>query len=465
MVTDTPTPEDGPSDTLVLLHVGSDRGLGTAVADYLGRNYDVRVEHVTDTDTEVDHLDDAISCVLAAANLLDGSGADLLTAVGDSRATVPFILYGATDVDDVVDEATEQATAVVERPTDETGRARLADRVATAVEEADESEPSPGGGQGNPTGDADGGDADTVPKNTDVAPDDAESVDEATYRRFLADVLGGGDGATVVTDADGTVVWVDEDAAGYFGLDPEAAVGTPRREFVRTELAPTVANRSTFTARALEDRTRNDGEEFRCFVTSGPDRTARWVNRRCHGLDDGPFAGGLVERYTDVSDIVRTEAAVADLQRLVTADEPFEDRLLNVLGLGAERLGLPYGFVTAVEDRVQTVVSAVGDHPKLSPGASCPLGKTYCRRTLAADDLVALEDALAAGWGDDPAYEVFGLESYIGVPIEVQDGRYGTFCFAASRPRASFDDHEELFVEMAATWAGYELDRIETADS
>ena len=49
----------------------------------------------------------------------------------------------------------------------------------------------------------------------------------------------------------------------------------------------------------------------------------------------------------------------------------------------------------------------------LQPGESCPLSQSYCRKTIEQDGLLEIQDALAAGWADDPAYDVFELESYM----------------------------------------------------
>lgn len=426
-----PDPEGPGTGTLRLLHVGRDRGLATAVADYLGREFDVHVENVGTGETARRRLDPGLDCVLLAQDLPEETGISVLESIRASHASLPVVLYATDGSEDLASEATSAgATEYVPKPTNEPERSRLADRIADAVAESRETS--------------------TVPTDT--------------YHAFLEDAYGAADGATMITDAGDRIAWLDDTAVEYFDLNANV-VGTDRRSFVRERLAPVVANPSKFAARALDTRDGAADDSFLCFVTSGPDRQSRWLDRRSHRLSSGPYAGGRVDRFTDVTEYVRTEACLRDLQRLMVAEAPFTERLTGVLELGATRLELPYGFVTAIEENTQTFVAAVGDHDRITAGASCPLSESYCRRTVAADDIVAIPDALEAGWGNDPAYEAFSLESYVGVPVYAEDDLYGTFCFAAGDPRTPFDHGEELFVEIAATWTGYELDGIGTANA
>jgi PAS domain S-box-containing protein len=73
---------------------------------------------------------------------------------------------------------------------------------------------------------------------------------------------------------------------------------------------------------------------------------------------------------------------------------------------------------------------------------------------------MALTHAAEAGWEDDPAYETFGLETYIGGKVLAGGELYGTLCFAADDPREEpFNEFERTFIRLLAGWAGYEIDR------
>ncbi|AUV81477.1 histidine kinase [Salinigranum rubrum] len=139
----------------------------------------------------------------------------------------------------------------------------------------------------------------------------------------------------------------------------------------------------------------------------------------------------------------------------------FERKLDRLLTSESDRFDLPYGFFTHVDaaEDTQEIVRAHGSHELLQPGQTCPLSKSYCRKTIAqADGRLRVNEALSDGWGDDPAYEVFELGSYVGSTVETTDGIYGTLCFASSNPRDEpIADREALLVDMFAQWVSYEL--------
>jgi PAS domain S-box-containing protein len=181
-----------------------------------------------------------------------------------------------------------------------------------------------------------------------------------------------------------------------------------------------------------------------------------------------PSASGLSIYFRDITEQKRlqqerTESLHA-LQRLYAIssgrDRAFEAKVQAILELGCEYLGLPNGFLTRIEDGVQTVEASVGDHPRLRVGESCPLDEAYCKRTVELDHLTTVVNAAEEGWSDDPAYDRFELDTYIGGRVQVEDALYGTLCFAAEDPHpGGFSDTRRIFVELLTRWVGYELER------
>jgi len=151
--------------------------------------------------------------------------------------------------------------------------------------------------------------------------------------------------------------------------------------------------------------------------------------------------------------------ALRQMYRITSdTDRPFEEKLRALLEMGQSLLGVEVGFMTEISDGTQLIVAATGDHELLQPGKSCPLSKSYCRRTIEYDNALTVQHAGVEGWEADAAYEEFGLESYIGAKIIVDGDVYGTFCFADTEPRdRPFTTTEETFVELMAEWASYEL--------
>lgn len=158
-------------------------------------------------------------------------------------------------------------------------------------------------------------------------------------------------------------------------------------------------------------------------------------------------------------EIISDDEALRQMYRVTSDyDNPFEQKIQELLGFGRKYLGVQAGFLTKISDGTQVIVKASGDHELLQPGESCPLSEAYCRKTIEQEDALTVQHAALEGWEDDAAYEIFGLESYIGAKVTVEGALYGTFCFAGDEPREKpFTDHEETFVELMAEWVSYEL--------
>ncbi|PSP85580.1 hypothetical protein BRC96_02290 [Halobacteriales archaeon QS_6_64_34] len=141
--------------------------------------------------------------------------------------------------------------------------------------------------------------------------------------------------------------------------------------------------------------------------------------------------------------------------------------MTRLLDLGCEWLGLSVGYMTRIEDAVQTVDSAVGDQTDIQPGETAPLSETYCQHTLASDaeaPVHSIENAADAGLLDSDEYERFGLSCYVGGTITVNGEDYGTVCFADTEPRdRPFASREQTFVDLLTQWVGLSIERHQQA--
>jgi PAS domain S-box-containing protein len=166
----------------------------------------------------------------------------------------------------------------------------------------------------------------------------------------------------------------------------------------------------------------------------------------------------------------QAEARVDLLERLyeVTTDPQtsFEEKINELLSAGRDHLDLSYGFLTRTDTNgdptagTQTILEAVGDHERLQSGESGPLSESYCQRTVGSDGAMALTNAAESELVDEESYDTFGLETYLGGNVIVNDDVYGTLCFASSEQReSSFDEFERTFVSLLGQWVGYEIER------
>jgi nitrogen-specific signal transduction histidine kinase len=154
------------------------------------------------------------------------------------------------------------------------------------------------------------------------------------------------------------------------------------------------------------------------------------------------------------------------LYEVMQSDSDFEDKAERALAIGEAYLGVANGHVTRIDpenDYWRAIASTDSEGGQFPPGLVLDLGMTYCRRTIASDGPVAVDDAAEQGWDDDPAYEQHGLSCYHGTTLSVEGEPYGTVCFVADAARSEpFTDDETLFAELVARMLEHELERQRT---
>jgi len=221
---------------------------------------------------------------------------------------------------------------------------------------------------------------------------------------------------------------------------------------------------SRFTLLVLEGRALKEGAEPPRRSTSDADsKGASQPTLRKHG-----DLGGLEEAEGPSRRKIRPSRTLIRRNppiRLVRRARS-NSKVGELIEIGRRALELPYGYLTRIEEGVQQIILAAGNHPLIQPGKQCVLSESYCRKTVQQRGVLTIRDAREEGWLDDPAYEKFQLGTYVGEEVEVggevevEGEVYGTLCFAASRARKrSFSDQERRFVEFLAGQASEHLPR------
>ncbi len=170
----------------------------------------------------------------------------------------------------------------------------------------------------------------------------------------------------------------------------------------------------------------------------------------------------------DVTELARTQRdleqdrkALRKLYDIAGRTElEISEKLQQLLQIGCDRLGLPYGFVTHIEGNTHRIVTAVGGHPDLQDGATTDLDKTPCRETVEQEDMVVYRDIASELSGEEHAHTQFGLNCYIGAQLRARGELEGTICFMSKESRERpFDEAHRTFVRLLAAWIGGELER------
>lgn len=131
-------------------------------------------------------------------------------------------------------------------------------------------------------------------------------------------------------------------------------------------------------------------------------------------------------------------SAVADVQRLAAVDatrllDTKPDESFDQLArLAAAVLGVPWVFVTLVDDHRSFWVSAAGvdPDPESELYGENPVEESFCQYVIGADDAVIIEDArLDPRCVTNPSIESMGVVAWAGFPLRSSDGDIvGTFC-------------------------------------
>ena len=172
---------------------------------------------------------------------------------------------------------------------------------------------------------------------------------------------------------------------------------------------------------------------------------------------DSPNGFFSVEEDRETLEAAVEEQPYLDrLDALRPADSP-SDALHALLQLGTEWLGVEHGHLARIDlaDGTHTIEDVSGPHPTVSQGDTRDLSRTFCRSVLANNAALAIENAAEEGWDTDPAYEEFGVSTYVGAKVVAGTDFYGTLCFVDREARATpLSEAETAAMELLSRTAG-----------
>lgn len=143
-------------------------------------------------------------------------------------------------------------------------------------------------------------------------------------------------------------------------------------------------------------------------------------------------------------------------------DLGFEAQMTEILKMGLERFNLDIGILSKIENNQYVVkFCVVPDDVELSADVTFDLNTTYCHITCLADAPTALEHiGKHDQYASHPAYQAFGLESYIGMPIKLNGKLYGTLNFSSATPyKRKFKAVDIDALQLMSSWIEVELIR------
>ncbi|MBD1388064.1 sensor domain-containing diguanylate cyclase [Neiella sp. HB171785] len=158
-----------------------------------------------------------------------------------------------------------------------------------------------------------------------------------------------------------------------------------------------------------------------------------------------------------------SEAVIRRLYQITQDYERgFEHQITELIRMGLTRFKLDIGILSHVVGELYTVdYCVVPDGIELKKGDEFDFKSTYCAITCKAKGPVAIENmGQDDRYASHPAYQAFGLESYIGIPIRFDGQVYGTLNFSSAIPYTrQFEEIDIDALQLMASWIEVELIR------
>ncbi|MCK4585923.1 MAG: PhnD/SsuA/transferrin family substrate-binding protein [Gammaproteobacteria bacterium] len=140
----------------------------------------------------------------------------------------------------------------------------------------------------------------------------------------------------------------------------------------------------------------------------------------------------------------------------------FETQIDETLKLGCHLFGLEIGRVCEIvpeknENRILNVISPKGN--TLKKDQKMQLSSTMCGLTYNMTEPLILGDIAKSEYAEHPGYKSTNLGAYIGVPIWVNNKKFGTINFASFETNKDFQASDRHLLGLMAQWVSVALER------
>ncbi|RZH67427.1 PAS domain S-box protein [Natrinema altunense] len=288
------------------------------------------------------------------------------------------------------------------------------------------------------------------------AASDAESTRTKPFESITT-VLEEADIGVFVLDESFDVAWINEATERYFGLDAADVIGRDKATVIDETIRDRVGDPDAFAdvlTATYDDN--GDTERFECRITPGDGREERWLEHRSKPIASGPYAGGRVELYYDVTEQHRRASQLRQLTEAVrewlgtgTREAVAEQACRHL----SEILDPDFNGVFLSDAAGTTLEPVAWSEPETTSVDECPTcaaGAEIARRVFDSGEPVIDDDVSVEA--DDSAVPI---RSAIGLPI----GDHGVVVIG-SESAGAFDEGDRSLVKVAASSLEATVDRI-----
>lgn len=135
-----------------------------------------------------------------------------------------------------------------------------------------------------------------------------------------------------------------------------------------------------------------------------------------------------------------------------TAHVYYKKQLREALAVAAKYLGMEFGILTKVQGDISIVDVQSSPPDTLYDGLEFPFEDTYCSLLFQADDIFFVEQMKKSQYAKHRCYSLMGFESFIGLPLLVDDQRYGLIFESYQAHFNGFDATEIDFLHLLSRW-------------
>ncbi|MAL83132.1 MAG: intracellular signaling protein, partial [Idiomarina sp.] len=231
--------------------------------------------------------------------------------------------------------------------------------------------------------------------------------------------------------------------ASFFDLTPDDMLGKPVTDVLSDE--------SYQRVKPNHDRAFASGEklEFSDVITFRNGRKCFLDIRYLPEFDEQGKVIGLYALIEDVTDYYASVDVMRTIHEVIhkrgrRLDPASIDELLRI---GVDYLGVDIGTASSINNDTYTIEWVQTAKMDFPAGMQLPLETTYCSVVLKANNLIHTNHASEdPRFKDHSSYQTYGLDTYIGTPIIINDQIWGILGFARKNKRA--EPFSELEVEM-----------------
>ena len=130
----------------------------------------------------------------------------------------------------------------------------------------------------------------------------------------------------------------------------------------------------------------------------------------------------------------------------------YKEQLREALAVAAKYLAMEFGILCKVQDDSCKIDVQSSPADTIYDGLEYPFADTYCSLLFRADDIMFIEQMKDSQYANHRCYSLMGFESFIGMPLLVDDQRYGLLFQSYQAHFNGFDKTEIDFLHLLSRW-------------